>query len=126
MNAIAATLPFATRTGGRSPLRPMDEARFEAFYRKSASSLWAYLHRMTGYATAADDLLQKTFIRFIRANPSVASDEHMRRYLYRAATTVAMDHFRETKRRSEVNEVTDSAGRADRADLRHDMSRLFE
>ena len=127
MNAIAAPLPFAAAsTGRRAPLRPMDEARFEAFYRKSASSLWSYLHRLTGDAAAADDLLQKTFIRFIRANPSIAGEDHLRRYLYRAATSVAMDHFRETKRRGEVSEVKDSAGRADRADLRYDMSRMFE
>ncbi|HUP50791.1 MAG TPA: RNA polymerase sigma factor [Thermoanaerobaculia bacterium] len=103
----------------------MDEARFEAFYRRSASSLWSYLHRMTGDPATADDLLQKTFIRFIRANPVFASEEHMRRYAYRAATTVALDHFRETKRRREVAETDRAVPPAGGADLRHDMSRVF-
>lgn len=126
MSTMAADLPIVlTRTGGRTPHRPMDEARFEAFYRRSASSLWAYLHRLTDDAASADDLLQKTFIRVIRANPAFASDEHMRRYAYRAATTVAMDHFRETKRRNEVSETDPGAARGDAADLRHDMSRVF-
>jgi RNA polymerase sigma-70 factor, ECF subfamily len=125
MNTIAAPLPFAASSaGGASPIRPMDEARFEAFYRRSASSLWSYLHRLTGDASAADDLLQKTFIRFIRANPSLSSDEHMRRYMFRAATSVAMDHFRETKRRQHVAEVEPSVA-PQNADLRHDLNRMF-
>ena len=127
MSAMAApSLAVLAGTGGRAPQRPMDEARFEAFYRSSASSLWSYLHRLTGDASAADDLLQKTFIRFIRANPGFTSEEHMRRYAYRAATSVAMDHFRETKRRGEVSEVEGSVAASDGADLRHDMSRVFE
>lgn len=125
MSALAApSLAVRSGTGGGTPQRPMDEAKFEAFYRGSASGLWSYLHRLTGDPATADDLLQKTFIRFIRANPGFASEEHMRRYAYRAATSVAMDHFRETKRRHEVAEV-DGVAPADRADLRHDMGRVF-
>ncbi|HUP45785.1 MAG TPA: sigma-70 family RNA polymerase sigma factor [Thermoanaerobaculia bacterium] len=125
MSALAAELPLvAAASGGRTPHRPMDEARFEAFYRKSASGLWSYLHRMTGDAALADDLLQKAFIRFLRANPAFAGEEHMRRYAYRAATSVAMDHFRETKRRREVPEVDTTVSQAE-TDLRHDMSRVF-
>src|SRR6266508_2360569 len=86
------------RASGR-PNRPMDEAKFDAFYRKNAGSLWSYLHRLTGDAAAADDLLQKTFINLLRTNPTFESDEHMRRWLYRTATNVTFDYFREMKRR---------------------------
>ena len=126
MSALAApSLAILAGTGGHAPQRPMDEARFESFYRSSASGLWSYLHRLTGDPAAADDLLQKTFIRFIRATPGFASEEHMRRYAYRTATSVAMDHFRETKRRREVPETEDRVAPSDSADLRHDMSRVF-
>jgi RNA polymerase sigma-70 factor (ECF subfamily) len=126
MTAMAAELPLALeRSGKSSPHRPMDEPRFEAFYRKSASGVWAYLYRMTGDAAAADDLLQKTFIRFLRAGTAFAGEEHMRRYLYRAATSVAIDHFRETKSRREVAETDRGAARGDTADLRHDVHRIF-
>jgi RNA polymerase sigma-70 factor (ECF subfamily) len=106
---------------------PMDEARFEAFYRRTAGSLWSYLFRMTGDAAAADDLLQKTFFRFLSANPVVESEEHMRRWVFRTATNLAMDHFRETKRRREreTPEVPALAGSAESRDLRHDMMRTF-
>ena len=102
----------------------MEEARFEAFYRANAGSLWSYLYRLTGDSAAADDLLQKAFFRFLRANPAVESDEHMRRWLFRAATNLALDHFREMKReRSREIEVPPQA--EGREVLRHDMMKIF-
>ena len=106
----------------------MDEARFEAFYRRTAGSLWSYLFRLTGNEASADDLLQKTFFRFLRANPALASEEHMRRWLFRTATNLAFDHFRETKReRAKLEErVRDAVTVLEPRDaLRHDMMRIF-
>lgn len=133
MIATGSTLPApmpaleasTTRNGG-SP-RPMDEARFEAFYRRTAGSLWSYLYRMTGDPAAADDLVQKAFFRFVRANPALATEEHMRRWLFRTATNLALDHFRETKRvraRDEVLARRDSIA-TESSELRHDMMRTF-
>ena len=100
MFAAGMTLPVPLASAGRertgSP-RPMDEARFELFYRRTAGGLWSYLFRLTGNEATADDLLQKTFFRYLRANPSVASEEHQRRWIFRTATNLAFDHFRETK-----------------------------
>lgn len=104
----------------------MDEVRFETFYRATAGSLWSYLYRLTGDAAAADDLLQKAFFRFVRTNPAVSGEEHMRRWLFRVATNLALDHFRETKReraRSEVDPLPPPA--EGREVLRHDMMRTF-
>ena len=128
MTLMAMTLPAqllvdAGRRTGKPD--PMDEARFEAFYRRTAGSLWSYLFRMTGDAAAADDLLQKTFFRFLRANPAVASEEHMRRWVFRTATNLALDHFRETKRRRERETPEAPVGSTDTRDLRHDMMRTF-
>lgn len=104
----------------------MDEARFELFYRKTAGGLWSYLYRLTGDSSAADDLLQKTFVRVLRANPSLASEDHLRRYVYRAATTVAMDHFRDAKRRNAAVPLpARMPAISERTDLHHDMMRIF-
>ena len=106
----------------------MDEARFEAFYRRTAGGLWSYLFRLTGDAASADDLLQKAYFRFLRANPALASEEHMRRWLFRTATNLAFDHFRETKReraRSEAVRGETHATIEPREALRHDMMRTF-
>lgn len=131
MGAAAMTLPAALVAGARartgSP-RPMDEARFESFYRRMAGGLWSYLFRMTGNAAVADDLLQKTFFRFLRANPELASEEHQRRWLFRTATNLALDHFRETKRdrsRLEKSAAAGSASIEPREMLRHDMMKTF-
>ena len=114
--------------GGREPRRPMDEARFERFYRSTAGSLWAYLYRLTADPAAADDLVQKAYYNFIRANASFTSDEHMKRYLFRAGTNLAFDHFREKKRSVAAAALgrRSVAGAATATlDLRHDMMRVF-
>ncbi len=115
-----------SRTGNRAP---MEEARFELFYRRNAGSLWSYLFRMTGDSAAADDLLQKAFFRLIRSNPALASEEHMRRWMFRTATNLALDHFRETKRNTGredavPNEIGGAAPEP-RVLLRHDMMKTF-
>jgi RNA polymerase sigma-70 factor, ECF subfamily len=132
MFAAGLTLPMPldsvgrTRTG--SP-RPMDEARFEVFYRRTAGSLWSYLFRLTGNEATADDLLQKAFFRFLRANPALATEEHQRRWIFRTATNLAFDHFRETKRertRVELDDVAEAGPPAEpREVLRHDMMKTF-
>ncbi|MEO8036805.1 MAG: sigma-70 family RNA polymerase sigma factor [Acidobacteriota bacterium] len=122
---VLMSLPLVG-SGKRAPQEPMDEARFEIFYRRTAGGLWAYLHRMTGDPATADDLLQKAFFRILRANPAVADDDHMRRYLYRTATNLALDHFRERKRErlgSSLREV--AAPRSDGGELSHDVQRVF-
>ena len=125
---LPATLGAEARTRSGNP-RPMDEGRFEAFYRRNAGSLWSYLFRMTGDAAVADDLLQKTFFRFLQTNPPLASEEHQRRWLFRTGTNLAMDYFRETKRersRAERNAVPEQGPSAEpREVLRHDMMKTF-
>jgi RNA polymerase sigma-70 factor (ECF subfamily) len=114
------------RLGRTSPVM-MPEAQFEAFYRRTASGVWSYLYRLAGDAATADDLLQKTFYRFLRSGFMSPNDEHLRAYLYRTATNLAVDHFRDTKRERERNVELPpaSASRSERHELRQDMMRVF-
>jgi len=125
---MALTLPAqflaGSTTGSSAPKKPMNEAQFEAFYRKTAGSLWSYIYRLTGDASTADDLLQKAFFRFLRANPSLNGEEHMRRYLFRTATNLVLDYFRETKREKNMQPQPPAAQPIGH-DLRHDMMRMF-
>ena len=69
----------------------MDEESFRAFYARNSAGIWAYLMRLTGNRHAAEDLLQETFYRFLRAAATHESDAHRRNSLYRIATNVARD-----------------------------------
>lgn len=125
---LPAALPSEERTRTGAP-RPMDEARFDLFYRRTAGGLWSYLFRLTGDEATADDLLQKAFFRYLRANPVLASEEHQRRWIFRTATNLAFDHFRETKRdrsRVDLAEVNVASPSIEpREVLRHDMMKTF-
>ena len=102
----------------------MDEAKFEAFYRKTAGRLWSYIYRMTSNAATADDLLQKTFFKFLRSNPAIADDDHLRHYIFKTATNLVFDHFREMKRHRELApEIVPNAPAS--VEMRHDMMRVF-
>jgi len=120
--------PFAlqTATFRRTPKRPMDEAKFEAFYRKTAARIWSYIFRMTGNAATADDLLQKTFFRFLRSNPAIANEDHLRHYVFKTATNLVFDHFREIRRHHQHTvDVPVAFDHRHRDELRHDMMRAF-
>ena len=125
--AFPAPLSLTRSTTRRmNPNRPMDEAKFEALYRSTARRVWSYLARLTGDPATADDLLQKTYIRFLRANPEGQDDDHLRRYLFRTATNLALDHFREEKRdRGRVIPMPHAPPLPDMGELRHDMMRVF-
>src|SRR5579863_3811776 len=69
----------------------MDEDTFRAFYDRTARGVWAYLARVTGDRQLADDLLQETFYRFLRAAATHENEPHRRNSLYRIATNLARD-----------------------------------
>ena len=69
----------------------MEEDAFRGFYERNARGLWGYLARITGDRQAADDLLQETFYRFLRAAATYDSETHRRNSLYRIATNLARD-----------------------------------
>jgi RNA polymerase sigma-70 factor (ECF subfamily) len=72
----------------------MDEEAFRGFYERNARGVWAYLARISGDRQQAEDLLQETFYRFLRAGAEHESEAHRRNSLYRIATNVARDAHR--------------------------------
>jgi RNA polymerase sigma-70 factor (ECF subfamily) len=73
---------------------PMDEDAFRGFYERTARGVWRFLARATGDRQLADDLLQETYYRFVRAATCHESDAHRRRYLYRIAANLISDTHR--------------------------------
>lgn len=73
----------------------MDEEAFTAFYQRTARQVWAYLARVSGNATLADDLLQESYVRFLgAAAPWSHGEVACRSYLFRIATNLLRDHWR--------------------------------
>jgi RNA polymerase sigma-70 factor (ECF subfamily) len=110
----------------------MDEEAFRALYDRTARALWAYLSRVSGSPDLADDLLQETYYRFLRARVLYESDAHRRNSLFRIATNLVRDGHRRGIRARFVS-IPDDELRADvdiaadaerRTDLGRAMSRL--
>ena len=72
----------------------MDDDAFRGFYTRTSGMLWAYLSRATGDPSAADDLLQETYYRLLRARVTFEDENHRRHYLFRIATNLVHDRFR--------------------------------
>lgn len=98
--------PFGTGPGGPSRSSAddmpsaenvrarMDEASFQKLYDRTARQLRGYLTRLCGDPPTADDLLQETYLRLLRARFEPQSDEHLKNYLFTIATNLARDRFR--------------------------------
>lgn len=108
----------------------MDEETFRGFYERTARGVWAYLARLTGDRHLADDLLQETYYRFLRASARHTTEAHRRNSLYRIATNLARDSHRRRVVHGageEVNPETLAAGAQSperSADFSRAMSRL--
>lgn len=124
----------AERAGAETDVAfAMTEDEFRLFYDRNARPLWAYLSRITGNRQAADDLLQEAFYRFLRANVTLDSDAHRKHYLYRIATNLVRDGYRQQKTRPSTTEhdveliasrVDHGGGTEDRVDLNRAMAQL--
>jgi RNA polymerase sigma-70 factor, ECF subfamily len=119
---------------GTDAVLQMDEEAFRAFYDRTARSVWLYLSRLTGDASAADDLLQEAYYRFLRVERPYASEAHRKNYLFRIATNLAHDRRRRRVETSPLPEadaanalhadVDEGARAAGRIDLSRALGRL--
>lgn len=101
----------------------MDDSRFEELYEKTARPLWSYISRIAGSATLADDLLQETFFRFLRAPIKETADADgdgaaVKSYLFKIATNLVYDHFRRVQRENRWQLL--SAGQTEERDPTYD------
>lgn len=76
---------------GETLAMTMTEEAFRAFYDRTARSVWGYLARLTGDPSTADDLLQDTYYRFLRAATEHENEAHRRNSLFQIATNLARD-----------------------------------
>jgi RNA polymerase sigma-70 factor, ECF subfamily len=91
---ISAIERLRAADGAPDAVFQMDEDAFRALYDRTAKALWVYLSRTTGSRDLADDLLQETYYRFLRARAAYESESHRRNALFRIATNLARDRHR--------------------------------
>jgi RNA polymerase sigma-70 factor, ECF subfamily len=114
------------------PERPerevIDEQSFQLLYRRTAAALRAYAARVLGGATDADDIVQESYLRLVRAPPATKDPQQLRAWLFRIASRLIVDHWRHG--RLERGAPDRSAARAmtpgPDIPLRLDMARVFE
>jgi RNA polymerase sigma-70 factor, ECF subfamily len=76
----------------------VNETEFVCLYERAAPALKSYLRLLCRNAAVADDLLQDSFLRMLHVDVSRLNEHQLKSYLYKAATSVAMDYFRAQKR----------------------------
>jgi len=102
--------------------------RLEELFARHHAELYRYAARFTGDADLAEDVVQDVFVRLAERPP--ARQDDLRGWLYRAATTIAIDALRGAKRRLALvrdrperapmgQAPPDPAAELERAELRH-------
>ena len=76
----------------------LDEEAFCALYRATAPALQGYIRKTCGNASLAEDILQETFYRLLRADLPEMDAHQMKSYLFKIATSLLVDHWRREKR----------------------------
>jgi len=99
-NHLTTNFSFDGKTTAEAISRTMNEATFEEIYERTSRPLWSYVSRISGNSALADDIVQETFMRYLRSPINETNDAAIKSYLYKIATNLVYDHFRKTQRES--------------------------
>ena len=72
----------------------MTDGEFERFHAETAGPLHAYLARVGGSESLADDLVQSAYVKFLGARRQPKDPQARRVYLFRIARNLLRDEFR--------------------------------
>jgi len=79
-----------------------DATAFNAIFQRYARPIQGYLTRLTGNRTAAEDLVQLTFLSLVRARGRFLPGARLKPWLYAIATNAARDQQRRNQRPEEL------------------------
>jgi RNA polymerase sigma factor (sigma-70 family) len=91
---------------------------FERFYEEHCDAVLAHLIRMLG-REAAEDAFQETFLRALRAYPSLQHGRHLRAWALTIARNVALDGLRKPRPDGFLPELAAEDTPTPRAELEH-------
>ena len=102
-------------TSENEQMTAISDTFWQSTYRQHGPAVLAFLSSRVGRREMAEDLLQETFVRAIRAQGRLRDVERIRSYLFSTAHRLVINHFR--RRRpvlfSEVQERADIVDRED-------------
>lgn len=101
-----------------SHIEHMNESAFRAFYESTRKALWAYIVKMVDDQATADDILQESYIRLLRADTDKLHESQRKAYLYRIATNLVNDHWRKKNREQRVPYEEGEHGETDPTDAK--------
>jgi RNA polymerase sigma-70 factor (ECF subfamily) len=106
---------------------------FKGFYNKYSRPLWFYIYKTCSDENLADDIMQDSFYRYLRAEPIQLNEYQQKAYLYKIATNLTIDHLRKVKRNIERESEKDPYAergfdecRQHEVFLAMDMEKLFK
>ena len=76
-------------------MEPVRIPPFESFYAEHKDPVFAHLRRLLG--SGAEDAFQETFLRALRAYPTLQHGRHLRAWALQIARNVALDVLRRTR-----------------------------
>jgi len=121
-------LPQRTATSRAEPdttVPALDEERFRALYEATAGRLRGYLRRVSGNAALADDLMQETYLRLLRAGQGDRAPIDNAAFVFKIATNLLYDHWRRQQRERRFLWFLRPAAQRLDAGLEHDVGRLL-
>jgi RNA polymerase sigma factor (sigma-70 family) len=91
---------------------------FETFYEEHRNEVYGFLVRRLG-RDGADDAFQETFLRALRAYPSLRHGKHLRAWAFTIAGRIVIDEHRKARPQDPVPELATEDGRPAFAELEH-------
>src|SRR5574341_624400 len=88
------------------PIEPEALSRFEELTLPHLKSLYGLAVRLTGNATAAEDLVQETYLKALEAFPTLRSPERVRSWLFQILSRLVTDQQRTGDREVLTGDLT--------------------
>jgi DNA-directed RNA polymerase specialized sigma24 family protein len=88
---------------------------FERFYEEQKEPVYWHLRRLLG--DGAEDAFQETFLRALRAYPTLRHGRHLRAWVFTIATRIAIDESRKRRPSGELPELAVEDGLPPHAEL---------
>jgi RNA polymerase sigma-70 factor, ECF subfamily len=106
----------------------MDEHAFHSFYSGTARALRAYVARVLGDLSQADDIVQESYLKLLRMPAPPGDPEQLRRLLFRIASNLVTDEWRRRRRVTKAGDthLPERHGSSPDMVLRLDMIRVFQ